>query len=429
MVWRAWDLRNSQVNRLAGMRDVTGDAYAQSSQAAEEFREFMSSKGYSSIDTPLLEETELFVRKSGGELTSRLYTFVDPGGRRVSMRPEFTSSVIRSFVQAGDELSLPVRWQYGGPVFRYERTAGDGHRQYTQLGAELIGTIGVEADVEVLALAWESLQNMGLRDLTMRIGNLGVFQDLLTSCGLSERAKLFAISNIQGLKSGESDPAGLVEQARELGLLRNGGDDATNGVFDDQGAPAAEYIEGVLAQATSSPTGRRTTEQIVERLLRKAREADSSDALEGALELVDGLARVEGGYDAALWTAREVVAKRGLQTATLDTLSEVGSGLMSRGVDNTGMRLDLGLARGFGYYTGIIFEIGHSRPSGPAVLGRGGRYDGLVKALGGDSVPALGFALNLEAVTDSLRNEEKRASAASEAPSKVSGNHAPTRNT
>ena len=414
------ELKRSQVNRLVGMRDLTGDAHARSRQAAEDFREYMGSKGYSSIDTPLLEETELFVRKSGGELTSRLYSFVDPGGHRVSMRPEFTSSVIRCFVQDGDWLTLPVRWQYGGPVFRYERTAGDGYRQYTQLGAELIGADGAEADVEVLALAWESLQSMGLQDLTLRIGHLGVFQDLLTSCGLSERAKLFAISNIQDLKSGTSDPKGLVEQASDLGLLKNGGDD---------GAPTAEYIQSVLSQAKSSPTGRRTTDQIVERLLRKTREADSSHALKGALELVGELARVEGSQESALGAARDIAGKRELHTSALDRLSEVVSGLITRGVDSTSIMLDLGLARGFGYYTGIIFEIVTSSRSGPVVLGGGGRYDGLVKALGGDSVPALGFAVSLESVTDSLQNEDKRASGASAAPSKLEGNRAATRNT
>ena len=406
-------MKSSQANRLAGMSDAMGDTYVRSRHKAEDFRQYLDGKGYSSIDTPLLEETELFVRKFGGELTSQLYTFLDPGGHRVSMRPEFTSSVIICFVQSVDTLSIPVRWQYCGPVFRYESTANDGYRQYTQLGAELIGGEGVESDVEVIALALESLENTGLDGLSLRIGHIGVFQDLLASIGLSERARLFAISNVQDLKNGTSDPAGLVCQASELGLLKEITEYGI-GSEDDYGSePEREYIQSLLTDAMSSPTGRRTADQIVKRLLRKTRETDSPENLEQALELVSEISRVDGSPETALEEARSIVAKRGVETTVLDFLSEVVSGLSERGVNIKTLTLDLGLARGFAYYTGTIFEISYSQPSGTLVLGGGGRYDGLVKALGGDSVPALGFALSLDTITKSLQSEDNRASVGS----------------
>ena len=128
------------VQRLPGMRDAAGSEYGAIQAAAAAFETFAAARGYGMLDTPLLEQTELFVRKSGGELTTQLYSFVDPGGNRVSLRPEFTSSVIRHYAEQPHPLAQPVRWQYRGPVFRHDGA----FRQFTQAGAELIGSSGVE---------------------------------------------------------------------------------------------------------------------------------------------------------------------------------------------------------------------------------------------------------------------------------------------
>ena len=118
------------VQRLPGMRDAAGSEYGAIQAAAAAFETFAAARGYGMLDTPLLEQTELFVRKSGGELTTQLYSFVDPGGNRVSLRPEFTSSVIRHYAEQTHPLAQPVRWQYRGPVFRHDGA----FRQFTQAG-------------------------------------------------------------------------------------------------------------------------------------------------------------------------------------------------------------------------------------------------------------------------------------------------------
>ena len=132
------------------MRDVESDQFERLRGAMDGLRTHLSEQGYSLVDTPLLEETELFVRKSGGELSGSLYTFTDPGGHSVSLRPEFTSSVIRRFIESRAELKLPIRLQYSGPVFRYISSDGDGRRQFTQVGAEVIGDGGVDVDSEII---------------------------------------------------------------------------------------------------------------------------------------------------------------------------------------------------------------------------------------------------------------------------------------
>ena len=347
------------------------------------------------METPLLEPTELFVRKSGGELTSRMYTFVDPGGRRVSLRPEFTSSVIRHFVQEG-AADGPVRWQYRGPVFRYEREVNGGYRQSLQVGAELIGASGPEADAEVLSLAWEGLDAVGIDDRRLRVGHVGLLQDVVRGCGLSETAAMFIIRNAPELKRGDVDAAGLASRARDAGLLGTTPDIPENGDWASDGSRSArEYVRGVLAGAAASPLGRRSPEQIVDRLMRKVAETDSEASFLEAASLVAGMVSQEGSPGDALRTLRRTVSERAGTGPVLGELESLFDDLARRGIDEYRTVFDPGLVRELSYYTGVIFEI--VGPSDTPLCG-GGRYDDLIKALGGDDTPALGFAYTVESL-------------------------------
>ena len=75
--------------------------------------------GYQTLELPILGPAELFLRKSGGELASQMYSFADAGGSQVSLRPEFTAPIMRHYLDGAGQQSLPARWQYAGPVFRY----------------------------------------------------------------------------------------------------------------------------------------------------------------------------------------------------------------------------------------------------------------------------------------------------------------------
>ena len=196
------------IRSLVGMNDLDSLAWQRSDHVLSSLRNHMGSRGYQPIDTPLLEETELFVRKSGGDLAGRLYNFTDPGGTSVSLRPEFTSSVIRHYIDNEESLSLPLRWQYSGPVFRYSPAEQGSYRQFTQSGAELVGATSEDADIEIISLAVSGLHEIGLDGFRLRIGHLGVLHSLLDEFGLSEPAKLFIISNMNSLKEGKSDVTG-----------------------------------------------------------------------------------------------------------------------------------------------------------------------------------------------------------------------------
>ena len=162
--------------RLASMPDLLEEDISISNHSSETLRKSLGQHGYQLVDTPMLELTELFLRKSGGGLASQMYTFVEPGGERVSLRPEFTAAIIRMFLGRSEKEVFPVRWQYAGPVFRYLREQSTGLRQFTQIGAELIGADGPYHDAEILALSCESLQTLPLGELELSIGNVGIVQ-------------------------------------------------------------------------------------------------------------------------------------------------------------------------------------------------------------------------------------------------------------
>ena len=392
-----------QISIVPGMRDVSAREFSASKQISSVLHSHLTKSSYGLVDTPLLEETELFVRKSGGEITGRLYTFTDPGGHSVSLRPEFTSSIIRNFVERQDEEKLPVRWQYGGPVFRYGR---DGeYRQFTQVGAELIGLSGRQADTEIMSVAYSGVAKTGLENFRLRIGHLGVIRGLLDNFGLSESAKLFIVGNIQALKSGESDTDELRERAREVGLLQGGVDIGLESALEEMSKEAAEdFILGVLRESMPTPMGRRSTDQIIARILRKVHEADDPGSFDEALLLADKLASLEGAPTTVLEQARNVAMEVGLTTTPFDDLEGLFEDLAGSGIPEEALILDMGLARGISYYTGVIFELMSGSTEGVS-LGGGGRYDDLVKALGSDSdVPAMGFAYNIDSIINVLHS-------------------------
>ena len=395
---------SSQILSLPGMADVTGGSHERSTQVVDALGAYYASRGYAPIDTPIVEDAELFVRKSGGELSGMLYTFDDPGGNRVSLRPEFTPSVIRHYVEQAPELGTPARLRYCGPVFRYHSLDGGDLRQFTQVGTELIGLSGSEADAEILSIACGGLGELGLSGWTVRIGDTGLLNRVLDAHGLSEATKGFVFAHVDELKTDSTSVDDLVALADEMGLLRaRGGGDMAPEATENGAEFTRQFVEDMLSDSVSSPVGRRTTEQIVERLLRKLQRVDWPDKLAAALTLVADLSKVRGAPDDTLPTVEGILRAHGADPASVDGLRALFDELPGRGVPLSNVVLDLAFIPGIAYYTGIVFEISCDGEDGPITVGGGGRYDGLVKALGGgEDVPAMGFALRLDKMVDAM---------------------------
>ena len=416
------------VARLRGMPDYSGAALQRRRRLGRRLAALFAGYGYRELDTPLLEPTELFLRKSGGELASQLFSFTDPGSRAVSLRPEFTAPVMRHYLERAGEVDLPARWHYCGPVFRFDGAAlpfdglkspstgdppgaGAGNRgggQFTQIGGELLGAASPMADVELLALAMSALSESGLRGWTLRLADLNILNSLLAPLGLSERARAFVAQNVPQLREGPAAIARLMDDARRLHVIGRAADDdylrqAVHGLND---AEARNVLLGVLRSNPLDQLGQRRPEEVVARLLRKIRRPDAAESLRLALESAGQLAQVAGEPPAAIAQASAALRQAGADAASVQRLEQIIDMLPRRDKDSGAadassgrIALDFGLVRGLAYYNGIIFEVSH--PDWPGTLGGGGRYDGLARDLGGlQRLPALGFAYNLDALAE-----------------------------
>ncbi len=142
-------------------------------------RNVFESYNFEEIRTPIFEEYELFQRGVGDEtdmVSKEMYDFEDKGGRRIALRPEGTASICRAFVQHklfGPEYPKPYKLYYTGPMFRYERPQAGRQRQFNQMGVEVLGTDNCAMDVEVMAMAWDLFDELGLTNIKLVINTIG----------------------------------------------------------------------------------------------------------------------------------------------------------------------------------------------------------------------------------------------------------------
>jgi len=133
--------------------------------------------GYSLIELPVFEDTEVFTRGVGEStdvVSKEMYTFEDRGGRSITLRPEGTAGVMRAVIEHNlDRGQLPVKLFYTGPFFRAERPQAGRYRQFYQVGIEAIGFNDPEIDVEVISVADSAFKALGLKEYKLNITSLG----------------------------------------------------------------------------------------------------------------------------------------------------------------------------------------------------------------------------------------------------------------
>lgn len=169
------------IKALRGTRDILPDEIGYWQWIESITRDILLKANYQEIRTPIFEQTALFERGIG-EATDvvgkEMYTFVDRGERSVTLRPEGTAGVVRSFIE--NKLhgtgGLQRLW-YTGPMFRYERPQAGRQRQFHQIGVEVLGSRDARADVEVIAIATNLLTTLGLKNLNLNLNSVGNSSD------------------------------------------------------------------------------------------------------------------------------------------------------------------------------------------------------------------------------------------------------------
>ncbi|MDR5694360.1 MAG: histidine--tRNA ligase [Armatimonadota bacterium] len=162
---------------VRGMHDILPEESWKWQYLEEKIRTFAHRYGFREIRTPMLEYTEVFQRGVGEGtdiVEKEMYTFLDRGGRSLSLRPEGTAAVVRAYLEHNLGASgTPVKLYYIAPLFRYDRPQRGRYRQHHQFGAEILGTPDPAADAEVLSLPIRLMQDLGLREVEVHLNSVG----------------------------------------------------------------------------------------------------------------------------------------------------------------------------------------------------------------------------------------------------------------
>lgn len=329
---------------LPGFREFYPEDCAKKNYIFGVWRRAARSFGFSEFEPPVLEQLDLFTEKSGEEIKSQLFEFVDKGGRAVSLRPEMTPSLARMVGAKAAGIRRPVKWFAIGENYRYERQQKGRLRAFFQYNADILGEESLDADAEVIALLIESLRGFGLteNEFKLRLGDRTLWVLFLESAGVPDAKIISVLSVIDKLE--KVSPEAL----REM----------TVAALDGTGLDA-DALVGKIKNFIS------------------LRDLDSMRA----------------AFDADGELAERVDARIADWRKLISILESLGVGAF--------ISPDLSIVRGLAYYTGFVFEAFQTAGTGRALAG-GGRYDNLVKKLGYQDMPAVGFGMGDVTVSDLL---------------------------
>ena len=162
---------------IKGTYDVLPDVSNKWKSIESYIHKNLNRAGYNEIRTPIFENTELFKRSVGLDsdvVSKEMYSWIDQGGTDLTLKPEYTASVVRSYIQNNLGASLPVsKLYYIGDLFRRERPQKGRYRQFRQFGIEAIGSKYPEQDSEVISIAYNLITGLGVNDITLKLNSIG----------------------------------------------------------------------------------------------------------------------------------------------------------------------------------------------------------------------------------------------------------------
>jgi len=160
-----------------GTNDILPQDAAKWQYLEQKSKEIFNTYNYEEIRTPIFEKTDLFQRGIGEDtdiVEKEMYTFTDKGDRSITLRPEGTASVVRSFLENKVYgRAQPTKYYYSGPMFRYERPQSGRYRQFHQIGVEVFGADSPAIDAEIISLGMHLISELGLKDLKVQLNSVG----------------------------------------------------------------------------------------------------------------------------------------------------------------------------------------------------------------------------------------------------------------
>ena len=168
--------RKSKISLVKGMKDIMPDEQRYWNLIKKKVDDIAFNYGFSRIDTPVVEFTDLFKRTVGEDtdiVNKEMYSFITQGGDKLSLRPETTASIVRAYIEHGMlNLPQPVKLYYFGPLYRHDKPQKGRYRQFWQLGFETLGSDDSVLDSQSIAISYLILKELGL-DIEVQINSIG----------------------------------------------------------------------------------------------------------------------------------------------------------------------------------------------------------------------------------------------------------------
>lgn len=324
----------------SGLRDLPPSVAIPRQRMIQAFLRTFAAFGYAPIETPHIERMEVLTGKGAGsdEVLRQIFEVTNKGGTpgELALRFDLTVPLARFIARHVDELGVPFKRYAVGSVFRGERPAKGRFREFVQCDFDTVGTEGVASDAETAQVIHAALTAAGVPAFTIALNNRKVLDGLLETMGVADRK---------------------ARVLRSLDKLAKAGRDA---VLAELQKPEAAGLDAAMA----------------------ARVLEFAESGRGGPEVLDRALTVLGANPTA--------------AAGVGNLQEIYSLLLAGGVPKERIQLDLGLARGLDYYTGVVYEttvVGWEKFGSVA---SGGRYDNLASLFTTRRLPGVGASIGLD---------------------------------
>jgi ATP phosphoribosyltransferase regulatory subunit len=332
--------------------------------------------GAQAVDAPLLQPLSLLLDLAGETMRQRLFVVQAEGGPEYCLRPDFTVAIARRHLESG---AAAGRYSYEGAAFRAEPDS-DGAEECLQIGLEVFDPAGpaLGTEIEIIDLAWRSALAGGRKDLTLWLGDVGLFSAFVDGLDLPPTltARLKRAAGRPRLLQAELARAG------EEGAAPAGGQLAAMLSALPHGQAVA-LLEETWALAGIEPVGGRGPAEIAERLVRRAGEASAPALTLGQADAVRRFLAISNAPHAALADVRIIASVGDKLAVAFEAWTARLAGLTAASIPEERMRLATALGHAFDYYDGLTFEV---RSEGlESAIAVGGRYDSLLARLGGTS--------------------------------------------
>lgn len=388
------------INKIPGFNDKYSEEISFSEYFDNKFFVFTEKWGYTKISPPIIENTNLFSNKIGSSLTSNIYKFTDPSGQEVSLRPDFTSSIIRMIFENNENLpSNEIRHSYSGEIYRYNNISNKNY--ISQNGVELIGNDNLTSDIEIAALAILFSKEIIGDDLLVSVGHVGIISDVLDYYNLSDRESIFILQNLD-LISKENNLDLIINKAKDFGLyIQKDLENIENKSFSND-----EYSRMLDFAFSNDSNFSQTREKksIIEGLAIKYEKNTSLEKFSECIKLISNLINIEDNLEESISKANKILSKIPVKNNLSDFYTIVSS-LKNYEIDLAKIKINFGLVREWGYYSGFVFNLYNKNILDKNSFGGGGRYNSLSNSIDNNiSFPATGFAIDNEKLTENIKN-------------------------